>query len=126
MQLCERSLTIPTTARRVLKALRQPGQPRTVDQLADMLAAHERRLRPSTVSAALARLEGAARAVRISDEWQPPRWSPVEPEPSGSALANLELHGPHDLRHTFATWLEDAGIPHGSLIADGTRQRPAP
>jgi integrase len=20
-------------------------------------------------------------------------------------------HGPHDLRHTFATWLEDAGIP---------------
>ncbi len=28
-----------------------------------------------------------------------------------AALANLELHGPHDLRHTFATWLEDAGIP---------------
>jgi len=22
----------------------------------------------------------------------------------------LDLHGPHDLRHTFATWLEDAGI----------------
>jgi integrase len=21
------------------------------------------------------------------------------------------LHGPHDLRHTFATWLEDGGIP---------------
>jgi integrase len=26
-------------------------------------------------------------------------------------LADLDLHGPHDLRHTFATWLEDAGIP---------------
>ena len=26
-------------------------------------------------------------------------------------LAGLELHGPHDLRHTFATWLEDGGIP---------------
>ena len=26
-------------------------------------------------------------------------------------LAHLDLHGPHDLRHTFATWLEDAGIP---------------
>jgi integrase len=26
-------------------------------------------------------------------------------------LADLELHGPHDLRHTFATWLEDGGIP---------------
>jgi len=28
-----------------------------------------------------------------------------------TGLANLELHGPHDLRHTFATWLEEAGIP---------------
>jgi len=26
-------------------------------------------------------------------------------------LVHLDLHGPHDLRHTFATWLEDAGIP---------------
>jgi integrase len=25
----------------------------------------------------------------------------------------LDLRGPHDLRHTFATWLEDAAIPHG-------------
>jgi integrase len=24
---------------------------------------------------------------------------------------HLDLHGPHDLRHTFATWLEDGGIP---------------
>ena len=24
---------------------------------------------------------------------------------------DLDLHGPHDLRHTYATWLEDAGIP---------------
>jgi integrase len=24
---------------------------------------------------------------------------------------HLDLHGPHDLRHTFATWLEEAGIP---------------
>jgi integrase len=23
----------------------------------------------------------------------------------------LDLRGPHDLRHTFATWLEDAAIP---------------
>jgi len=27
-----------------------------------------------------------------------------------ASLAGLDLHGPHDLRHTFATWLEDAGI----------------
>jgi integrase len=26
-------------------------------------------------------------------------------------FADLDLHGPHDLRHTFATWLEDAAIP---------------
>jgi integrase len=30
---------------------------------------------------------------------------------AGADLAHLDLHGPHDLRHTFATWLEDAGIP---------------
>src|SRR5215217_4153707 len=30
---------------------------------------------------------------------------------AGEDLADLDLHGPHDLRHTFATWLEDAGIP---------------
>jgi integrase len=29
----------------------------------------------------------------------------------GSGLAHLELHGPHDLRHTYATWLEEEGIP---------------
>jgi integrase len=28
-----------------------------------------------------------------------------------ASLPGLELHGPHDLRHTFATWLEDGGIP---------------
>jgi integrase len=29
-------------------------------------------------------------------------------EPS---LTHLDLRGPHDLRHTYATWLEEAGIP---------------
>ena len=28
-----------------------------------------------------------------------------------AGLTGLDLHGPHDLRHTFATWLEDGGIP---------------
>jgi integrase len=26
-------------------------------------------------------------------------------------LAAVDLHGAHDFRHTFATWLEDAGVP---------------
>jgi hypothetical protein len=32
-------------------------------------------------------------------------------EAAGVDLAHLDLRGPHDLRHTFATWLEDAAIP---------------
>jgi integrase len=32
--------------------------------------------------------------------------------PGGLAtLDRLDLRGPHDLRHAFATWLEDGGIP---------------
>jgi integrase len=34
-------------------------------------------------------------------------------EAAGADLTHLDLRGPHDLRHTFATWLEDAAIPHG-------------
>ena len=30
---------------------------------------------------------------------------------AGDDLAAVDPHGPHDLRHTFSTWLEDAGIP---------------
>jgi len=26
-------------------------------------------------------------------------------------LPELDLHGPHDLRHTFAIWLEDGAVP---------------
>jgi integrase len=30
---------------------------------------------------------------------------------AGADLGHLDLRGPHDLRPTFSTWLEDAGIP---------------
>jgi integrase len=30
---------------------------------------------------------------------------------AGHDLAAVDPHGPHDLRHSFSTWLEDAGIP---------------
>ena len=30
---------------------------------------------------------------------------------AGHDLVAVDPHGPHDLRHTFSTWLEDAGIP---------------
>src|SRR4030095_14063484 len=32
-------------------------------------------------------------------------------ETAGADLGHLDLRGPHDLRHTFATWLEDRAIP---------------
>jgi integrase len=41
---------------------------------------------------------------------EPPRWSATSP-PRDAILDDLSLRGPHDLRHTFSTWLEDAGIP---------------
>jgi integrase len=33
---------------------------------------------------------------------------PTAPDP---LLEAVDLHGAHNFRHTFATWLEDAGIP---------------
>jgi integrase len=46
-----------------------------------------------------------------------------------AGLEDLDLRGPHDLRHTFATWLEDSGVParvidelmghHGGRRRDG-------
>jgi integrase len=38
------------------------------------------------------------------------RWAAVEVAQL-RRFDHLDLHGPHDLRHTFATWLEVAGIP---------------
>jgi integrase len=36
---------------------------------------------------------------------------------AGGDLAHLDLHGAHDLRHSFSTWLEDAGIPPASSMS---------
>ena len=33
---------------------------------------------------------------------------PAAPDP---LLEAVDLHGAHDFRHTYVTWLEDAGIP---------------
>jgi Phage integrase family len=38
------------------------------------------------------------------------RWS-TRPGARDPLLEAVDLHGAHDFRHTFATWLEDAGIP---------------
>ena len=38
-------------------------------------------------------------------------------EAAGAELAHLDLRGPHDLRHTFATWLETPPSPHESSMS---------
>jgi hypothetical protein len=53
---------------------------------------------------ALCELEAAGLAVRHAPD-DPPRWLATDP-PRDDALAALKLRGPHDLRHTFSTWLE--------------------
>jgi integrase len=50
-----------------------------------------------------------ARAPLSTTNWR--RVYKAAVEAAGADLAHLDLRGPHDLRHTFATWLEDAAIP---------------
>ena len=92
------------TAVRILAVLRASG-PLTSDQLGAHLAQRGRGLRPATVHGAL----GELHAVRLAAP-DAGRWSAVPP-PQDPLLDAVDLHGAHDFRHTFATWLEDAGIP---------------
>jgi integrase len=105
-KLADPSVPLRPTARRVLRALRDGG-PQPVDQLAARLSAAGRRpIRPATVAGALGELNAARLAAVDADD----RWSalPVARDP---LLEAVDLHGAHDFRHTYATWLEDAGIP---------------
>jgi predicted ArsR family transcriptional regulator len=108
--LADPAAPLRPTARRLLLILRDGG-PQRVDQLAARLAATGRRsIRPATVAAALGELLVAGLAAVDDQEELAGRWAalPVAGDP---LLDAVELHGAHDLRHTYATWLEDAGIP---------------
>jgi integrase len=96
------------TAARLLKALRADG-PQTTDQLTTALANHGRAIRPATVQVALGELV-AAELVAYADEDSQQRWGAL-PRARDPLLEAVDLHGAHDFRHTFATWLEDAGVP---------------
>jgi integrase len=96
------------TAARVLKALRAGG-PQTTDQLTAALASHGRAIRPATVQVALGEL-AAAKLIASTGEDGQRRWRAV-PTARDPLLEAVDLHGAHDFRHTFATWLEDAGVP---------------
>jgi integrase len=109
-KLADAAVPLRPTARRVLRALRDGG-PQRLDQLAGQLAAGGRGpIRPATVATALGELHAAGLAA-VDDHDQPVgRWAalPVARDP---LLEAVDLHGAHDFRHTYATWLEDAGIP---------------
>jgi hypothetical protein len=92
-----------TRTRRVSRS--GPGQ--TPETLRTRLAG--RQPTPRTVREALHELEAVGLAARPGDS-DAARWSATDPSRRDS-FDGLELRGPHDLRHTFSTWLEDAGIP---------------
>jgi Phage integrase family len=96
------------TAIRTLKTLRVDGG-QTVEQLAARLAKKGRPVRLTTMQRALDEL-AAAGLVAWAGDPQTCRWSPL-PAPRDPLLDAVDLHGSHDFRHTFATWLEDDGIP---------------
>jgi predicted ArsR family transcriptional regulator len=94
------------TAARVLRALRDHG-PLTAEQLAAQLSTQGRTARVATVHQALAELAAAGAATA---DPQKQRWT-LLPGAQHPMLEAVDLHGAHDFRHTFSTWLEDAGIP---------------
>ncbi len=110
-KLADPAVPLRPTARWVLRALRDGG-PQHTDQLAAQLAAAGRPIRAATVATALGELHAAGlAAVDDHDQDEPTgRWAalPVARDP---LLDAVDLHGAHDFRHTYATWLEDAGIP---------------
>jgi integrase len=96
------------TAARVLKALRAGG-PQTLGQLTAALADHGRAIRPATVQTALGELVAADLVTDVGEDADQ-RWLAL-PTARDPLLAAVDLRGAHDFRHTFSTWLEDAGIP---------------
>jgi integrase len=94
------------TAARVLGALRDHG-PLTAEQLAVQLKTQGRTARLATIDRALAEL-AATGAAGIDARTQ--RWT-LRPAAHHPLLEAVDLHGAYDFRHTFSTWLEDAGIP---------------
>jgi integrase len=111
-KLADPANSLRPTARRVLRTLRDGG-PQRVDQLAAQLSTSGRRpIRPAIVASALGELQAAGLAMVDVDDQDVPAgcWSAV-PTTRDPLLEAVDLHGAHDFRHTYATWLEDAGIP---------------
>jgi integrase len=96
------------TAARVLTALRDHG-PLTTEQLATQLSSGGRTATLAAINRALAEL-AAAGAAAVDGDGLAECWT-LRPAAQHPLLDAVDLHGAHDFRHTFSTWLEDAGIP---------------
>jgi integrase len=107
-RVADPATTLAHTPKRVLRVLCDAGPGQTSEAIRSRLPG--RRLTLGTVHDALWQLETAGLVTRQDPDNGEPRWSPTDP-PRDDSLDNLQLRGPHDLRHTFSTWLEDAGIP---------------
>jgi predicted ArsR family transcriptional regulator len=94
------------TAARILGTLRDHG-PLAADQLTTQLGRQGCTATRATIDRALGEL--AAAGVAAIDA-QTQRWT-LRPAAQHPLLEAVDLHGAHDFRHTFSTWLEDAGIP---------------
>jgi integrase len=108
IRVADPAATLAYTPRRVLRALRDGGPGQTSEVIRSRLPG--RRLTLGTIHDALWQLEMTGLAAREDADNGQPHWSPTHP-PRYDSLDHLQLRGPHDLRHTFSTWLEDAGIP---------------
>jgi integrase len=109
-KLADPAVPLRPTARRVLRALRDGG-PQSIDQLtARLTAPNSRPIRLATVTLALRELHAAGLAAVDGQDELAGCWSAasIARDP---LLEAVDLHGAHDFRHTYATWLEDAGIP---------------
>jgi integrase len=104
LRIADPAASLPYTPRRVLTVLRADG-PQTAEEVRSRLRGRTPRL--GTIVAALDVLE----AARLAVQDQLGCWRACTPPYRGDILGELRVRGPHDLRHTFATWLEDAGIP---------------
>jgi integrase len=108
---CNWSCTATTAA----SPIRRSSGPAAAEELAARLAVNGRALSLATIQAALLELEavGVSAPAPVGDSARGRaalRWSAL-PGVRSDLLDALDLHGPHDFRHTYSTWLEDAGIP---------------
>jgi integrase len=108
-RLTDPTSELSSTTRWVLRALCEHG-PQTLAQIHDRFSAPGAKLRPATIQAALGELGAAGAVVTAVSGEGTARWAAINAA-HVRRFDDLDLHGPHDFRHTFATWLEDAGIP---------------